>query len=106
MMDRRDYWIECVSIAAEECGAVLTAEQIANIAGAVEGAHENVHMAFGRVESPYPSEIKRLERELSIERNKTGCLECGGRGRVNYMAGPWHCNSPCDVCHGEGKVAA
>ena len=45
-MDRSDYWKECISTAAEECGATLSKEQIEFIAGAAEGCHENYGMAF------------------------------------------------------------
>ena len=60
-MDHEDYWRECVSNAAEECGAVLTPEQVNEIADSVQGAHENYGMAFY---SPPPSDrIHAVERE-------------------------------------------
>jgi len=42
----KDYWRECISIAAEECELTLTPEQVEHIADTVEGAHENYGMAF------------------------------------------------------------
>lgn len=56
-----DYWRECVSTAAEDCGLTMTADQLEFIAYAVEGAHENYGMAFY---SPPPSDgIAEIRRE-------------------------------------------
>jgi hypothetical protein len=99
------YWRELVADAAEECEAVLTAEQVNHIADTVRGGHENYGMAFYQPESPYPREIERLEKALRKERDKRGCPTCGGRGRVEYQAGVWWCNTACDKCNGEGKIA-
>lgn len=100
-----DYWRECVAIAAEECGATLTKEQIDCIAGSVQGGHENYGMAFYQPSSSdfYQPKIDNLERELKLERSKVNCKECGGRGRI-YTQGPYHgSDSQCWKCHGEGK---
>lgn len=102
-MTKNDYWAECIAIAAEECGAVLTNEQRAYIADAVEGAHESYGMAFYQPPSPLPGEIKRLEGELRKERSKVACRECGGEGRLRYNVGSWGVNTGCDKCRGEGK---
>ena len=56
-----DYWKECVSIAAEDCGAVLTPAQLEFIADSVRGGHENYGMAFY---SPPPSDrYNQIERD-------------------------------------------
>ncbi|MFT3806067.1 hypothetical protein [Arenimonas sp.] len=77
-MDNSDYWSECVAIAAEECGATLTAEQIEHIAGSVEGAHENYGMAFyqppasdriGDIERDWRKKLDDLQREFDAYRN-------------------------------------
>lgn len=61
MTTQQDYWQECVAIAAEECEATLTKEQIAYIASAAESAHEHYGLAFY---SPPPSErISGIEDE-------------------------------------------
>ena len=60
-MDTKDYWAECISIAADECGLELTSEQLDMLAGSVQGGHENYGMAYY---SPPPSErINSIEAE-------------------------------------------
>lgn len=58
---KRNYWIECVSLGAEECGAKLTAEQIEEIAASVEAGHENYGMAF--YSPPSSDRYYQIERE-------------------------------------------
>ena len=60
-MNHEDYWRECISNAAEECGALLTSEQVNEIAGSVQGAHENYGMAF--YSPPSSDRISTVERE-------------------------------------------
>lgn len=60
-MDSLDYWKECISLAADECGAVLTAEQISEIAEIVKGGHENYGMAF--YSPPASDRYSQIERE-------------------------------------------
>ena len=105
-MDRSDYWRECIEIAAEECGAALTKEQIDAIAGSVEGAHENFGMAFHRPESPYIKEVADLREALKREQRKEVCTKCRGRGSITTVFGPIGRSSTetCWVCNGEGKV--
>ena len=43
---KKDYYAEAVSNAAEECEAVLTAEQCEYLAGAFMDAHETIGQAF------------------------------------------------------------
>lgn len=63
-MTRREYWVECLSQSADDCGAKLTQEQIEFMAEEIESAHENYDMAFY---SPTPSDsIKRIESEKDM----------------------------------------
>lgn len=104
-MTRLEYYSECVASAAEECGAALTAEQIASIADAISGAIENESLAFPVPDSPLPGRIAQLERELATERRKVPCEPCGGRGAITTH-GPYHSStSQCWKCSGEGKHA-
>lgn len=100
-----DYWKECISIAADECGLSLTDEQLECIAGAVEGGYENYGMAFGYdcIPNPLQSENDRLIRELRKEKEKVLCETCNGRGRI-ITQGPYHSSdSECWKCRGEGR---
>lgn len=102
-----NYWEECISEAAESCGATLTADQVIEIAGWVEGAHENYGMAHGydAIPNPQTLEVERLERDLKIEKDKIQCPECGGRGSITTH-GPIHSGtSECFKCRGGGRVS-
>lgn len=102
-----NYWEECITEAADDCGAKLTKEQIDCIAGWVEGAHENYGMAHGHdaIPSPQTLEVQRLERELKTERDKVQCVECDGTGWITSH-GPYHsATSQCYKCQGEGRVS-
>jgi 23S rRNA A1618 N6-methylase RlmF len=46
MSAERDYWQECIAIAAEECGLTLTQEQLECLADGAESGHEHYGMAF------------------------------------------------------------
>lgn len=50
------------------------------------------------------SEIKRLEKELEIERSKVPCSSCMGSG-TEVSHGPFHSSyRRCSTCRGEGKI--
>lgn len=61
MTAERDYWKECISIAAEECGLEITTEQIDYIASSVEAGHDNYGMAF--YSPPSTDMYYHMERE-------------------------------------------
>ena len=64
-MKTLEYWTECIETAADECGAVLSADQAKFIAEAAESAHENYGMAFY---SPPPSDrISAIQRECDAK---------------------------------------
>lgn len=59
-MDAKEYWAECISIAADECGLELTDAQLSELAESVRGGHENYGMAFY---SPPPSDrLNEIDR--------------------------------------------
>lgn len=106
---RAEYWREAFVVSMDDagCGDLLkqmTEEQIQNVAGGIEGCHENIGMAFHQPENPMIGRNRQLERKLKWERELEGCAECGGHGRLEYNAGPWAVNTGCHACHGAGKV--
>ncbi len=66
-----DYWTECISIAFNEEGISATPEQIEQVAGHVEGGHENYSMAHGYdvieslVETNKDRTIASLKKEIA-----------------------------------------
>ncbi len=56
-----DYWKECISVAANDCGLSLTEEQLECLVGAVESGHENYRMALGYNDIPNPVESRAQE---------------------------------------------
>ncbi len=99
------FWAECIAEAASECGLSLTSEQLECMAEHVKGAHECYGMAFYQPESPYPAEIKRLEAQLKVERDKIACPKCKGSCVQITYGGTMQCTSQCPMCRGEGKVS-
>ena len=99
-----DYWKECVSCALDEAGIIASNEQIETIKAIVEGAHDNIGQAYYAPENPLISENKKLERQLSIERDKRHCEECNGKGRITTQGTYHSSNSECYKCRGEGKL--
>jgi molecular chaperone GrpE (heat shock protein) len=61
MSAQKDYWTECIAIAAEECGLKLTTEQLEYLASAAEGGHEHYGMAF--YSPPASDRLEDIERE-------------------------------------------
>ena len=61
-----DYWEECISIAANDCGLTLTKDQLECLAGSVESGHENYGMAFGHdcIPNPMSSEVESLKKQI------------------------------------------
>ena len=73
-----DYWVECIAVAAEECEATLTDEQITYLAEAAEGGHEHYGMAYysppssdrlSAIEAEWKAKYKTLEAEFNAYRN-------------------------------------
>lgn len=108
-MTPKEYWVECLSITAEESGITLSAEQIDELAAGVEGGHENYNMAFG-YDVATNNRYAQLEREKADaksaaerERRKVHCRDCNGHGRIE-IPGPYHSsNHECVKCGGAGR---
>ena len=72
-MNQLDYWKECISQAAEDCGLAMTTEQLEALADSVQGGHENYGMAFysppdherlDDIEKEWKAKLKAKDREL------------------------------------------
>lgn len=99
-----DYWRMCAEAALEEAGLTATDAQVGLMAEVIAGGHETYGQYSGHIPNPLRTENEHLTRKLNWERERVGCGECGGRGRLEYNTGPWAVNTGCHVCHGEGKV--
>jgi DnaJ-class molecular chaperone len=109
-MNGRDYWIEAVESSLEEAGIIAIPQQITNIAGDMEVAHEQYGMAFGHdvassnLQSAKDAEIADLRRQLCAEKEKITCTECVGKGSIT-IPGPYHSGtSTCYKCKGNGRL--
>lgn len=60
-MNETDYWKECISTGAEECGLELTDEQLECLAGSAQGGHEHYGMAF--YSPPWSERMDDIEGE-------------------------------------------
>ena len=56
-----DYWKECLSIGADECGLRVTEEQLTALAESAAGGHEHYGMAF--YSPPSSDRLNDIERE-------------------------------------------
>lgn len=67
-----NYWKECISIAADDIGLVLTDEQLDYLADSVEGGYENYGMALGHdaIPNTREAEVEKLKAEIrKLEEN-------------------------------------
>ena len=60
-MSDLDYWEECISYAAEDCGLSITSEQLTCLAARVSSGHEDYGMAF--YSPPDSDRYNEIERE-------------------------------------------
>ena len=63
MSAKKNYWEECIAIAAEECELALTPYQLEYLAGAVENGHEHYGQAF--YSPPSSDRINVIEQEAA-----------------------------------------
>ncbi|MER9196401.1 hypothetical protein NKI13_24470 [Mesorhizobium australicum] len=104
-----DYWDECISIAADECGLTLTKEQLDCLSGSVRSGHENYGMASGNdvASSNLWADVKRekdgIAKELHREQNMITCKPCKGSGSITTFGGTFQSTSSCWKCRGHGR---
>jgi thiamine pyrophosphate-dependent acetolactate synthase large subunit-like protein len=59
----KEFWIECISNAAEECSLTLSPEQLDSMANYVQVSHENYGQAF--YSPPASDRLSEIQREHS-----------------------------------------
>ncbi len=69
-MEKKEYWVECISLAADECGLVLTKEQLACLAESAAMGHAHYGMAFYS-----PSSSERIESIEDDYKKKLDALQ-------------------------------
>lgn len=67
MTAQKDYWKECISIAAEDCDLKLTPEQLDCLASSAESGHEHYDMAF--YSPPARERMDEIEKEWKKKLN-------------------------------------
>jgi hypothetical protein len=74
----KDYWRECISIAAEECDLTLTDDQLDALAEGAKSGHEHYDMAFysppasdriSDIEDEWKRKLAALQAEYDSYRN-------------------------------------
>ena len=108
-MTHEEYYAECISIAADECGLIITTEQALYIGDAVLGSVENFSMSYGydvassnlrAAGERADDDIKqRLHYEQTVSR--TRCRTCQGHG---FTRDVWGRDSGCNDCGGKGNT--
>ena len=78
MTAQKDYWQECIGIAAEECDLKLTPEQLDYLASSAKSGHEHYGMAFyspppsermNEIEDGWKKKLKALQTEFDAYRS-------------------------------------
>ena len=106
-----DYWKESIQIAAEECGLLMTEEQLNYMAEAMQGSYENYGLYSGHDAIPNPTEsqdkreLEGLLRSIAQKEewiNSTDpCRTCATTGTTKDG---WGRPQDCPNCSGKGRV--
>lgn len=106
-----EYWKESISSAAEDCGLVMTDEQLDFMADAMKGSYEcyGLYNGYDSITCPAESATKReleeLKRKIEIEENWKNstepCKKCNTTGTI--MDG-WGRDIDCSNCNGKGRI--
>ncbi len=106
-----DYWNECIAEAFEDAGIIATKEQIENVAGWVDGAHENYGMATGNdvANANFISDEARELERLKGEQEKRRIWECETKPcksctTTGIVQDGWGRDMTCDNCGGDGRT--
>lgn len=107
-----EYWKESLSAAAEECGVIMTDEQLNFMAEAMKGSYECYGLYSGheaithRVESHVKRELEELKRKLQQktdwENSTEPCKTCSTTGTIFAV---WGRKIDCPDCNGKGRVS-
>lgn len=89
-----DYWHECVAVAAQDCSAALTPEQVDYIAGCVRVSHERYRQATGldvadqnwRADRDNEQQRKGADDVLRYVEERVRRIDNGPATCFNYMS--------------------
>ena len=85
-----------------EKGIDIYGEDVDELLDAIKACFE--YASYSVATPSVNMEIKKLRRDLEIERSKVPCPACKGSG-VEVSYGPAHsAHSSCPTCKGEGKT--
>lgn len=101
-----DYWKTVIPEVLGDLGIELTEEKEKDLIEAIEGCAETKSLYTGDecIPNLYRLETEKLKKELTKERSKVVCPECGGRGSITVSWLDRSSTSTCWKCNGEGKV--
>jgi hypothetical protein len=108
-MTHEEYYAECISIAAEDCGLTITPEQALYLGGAVLGSVENFSMAYGydvassNLRASHDRAADEVKQRLHYEQtvSRTRCRTCKGHG---FTRDGWGRDFGCSDCDGKGST--
>lgn len=99
-----DYWEECISIAAEECGLSISEDQLRILASAVENGHENYGQAF--YSPPSADRVSVIKKECIAKvkeaQNETERIRSDF---IKNVCMRWSCDASRVILEGGGHVS-
>ena len=106
-----DYWKESLASAAEDCGLVMTDEQLDFMADAMKGSYECYGLYTGYDSIPCPAESRAKQELEDLKRSVAKkeawiqstepCKKCTTTGTVLDR---WGRKQDCPDCGGKGRL--
>ena len=107
-----EYWKESISSAAEDCGLIMTDEQLTYMAEAMKGSHDCYSLYSGNEFIPNPSESaakreleelkRKIQQKMEWENSTVPCKRCATTGTTRDG---WGRGRDCPDCNGKGRVS-
>lgn len=106
-----EYWKESLESAAEDCGVIMTEEQLVFMAEAMQNSYEcyGLYSGYDSIPNPGESQAKReleelkrkIEQKTEWENSTTPCKRCFTTGTIQDG---WGRDIGCPECNGKGRV--